>query len=259
MNRCSLLAVLAVTLVGCGPEVSARAESSTRSDSTLTPAPIVESPRVAPENGVPALPASLPAVLFSDLDAETAARMNGVVREVRAELGDAVREGEVLLVLDDAREVARVESATAALELARATFTRIESLLAKNLVTPAQMDEARFAVRAAEASLREAQVEFEHTRLVAPFTGVITRRMAGRGRSVREGEPLFRLTALQPLRALVRLPERDARGLRLNAPVLLQTEDGQQIAASIQRISPATDAESGTVEVLLAVPRPGPL
>jgi RND family efflux transporter MFP subunit len=201
----------------------------------------------------------LSAVLFSDLDAETAARMDGVVREVRAELGDAVREGQVLLVLDDAREVARLESATAALELARATFVRIESLLAKSLVTPAQMDEARFAVKAAEASLREAQVEFEHTRVVAPFTGVITRRMAGRGRSVQEGEPLFRLTALEPLRALVRLPERDARGLRLSAPVVLLTDDGQEIAASIQRISPATDPESGTVEVLLAVPRPGPL
>ena len=165
----------------------------------------------------------------------------------------------MLLVLDDAREEARVEAATAAAELARAQFKRLEGLGSNGFVTTAQIDSARFALRSAEAALHEAQIDLEHTRLTAPFAGVITRRTTGRGRPVRVGEPLFRLTALQPLRALVRLSERDARGLRVGASAQLITDDGVRVGARIQRVSPATDPESGTVEVLLEVPRPGPL
>ena len=259
MKLTSLFAFLPVLLAGCGPEVSARAESSTKSLDEVaasSPVPAAGSTSATAPTLTPSL---LPAVLFSDLDAELAARIDGVAREVKVELGDAVREGDVLLVLEDTRELARLESATAALELARATFTRVESLLSKNLVTAAQMDEARFGVRAAEAAQREAQVDLDHTRVIAPFAGVVTRRTVGRGRSVREGEPLFRLTALQPLRALVRVSERDARSLRAGVAASLITDDGREIRATVQRISPATDPESGTVEVLLDVPRPGPL
>lgn len=258
MKQKYLLGALAMVCVGCGGEVSARADTSTKSvNDTVSlaapPAVAVSAPAVDPAPVISA------AVLFSDLDAEPAARMDGVVQVVNVELGDAVRAGQVLAVLDDAREVARVESATASRDLARATFIRTESLLKNGYVTTAQMDEARFALRAAEATLREAQVELEHTRVVAPFSGVITRRMTGIGRAVAESEALFRLTALQPLRALVRVPERDAQGLRAGARAVLITESGAEIAASIQRVSPATDPASGTVEVLLNVPRPGPL
>jgi RND family efflux transporter MFP subunit len=260
MKRACLFPLLTV-LCACGPEVSARAmpqdSSSTKARFDRVPAP---ASRAAPDSlPAPTPSEGVPAVLFSDLDAELGARMPGVVQRVEAELGDAVQEGQVLLVLDDARERARVEAATAAAELASAQFKRLEGLGSNGFVTTAQIDSARFALRFAEAALHEAQIDLEHTRVTAPFAGVITRRTTGRGRPVRVGEALFRLTALQPLRALVRLPERDARGLRVGAAAELQTDDGVRIAARIQRVSPATDPESGTVEVLLDVPRPGPL
>jgi RND family efflux transporter MFP subunit len=254
--------LIAVTCAACGPEVSARdVPASTVNGSEANKAASDSLPGLGGVPPAPARPvtALIPVVLSSDLDADVGARMSGVVRQVNVELADAVREGDVLLVLDDAREVARVESSTAALELARAAHARAEGLAAKGFITAAQMDEARYALRKAEAALREAQVELEHTRITAPFSGVITRRMTGRGRPVREGEPLFRLTALQPLRALLRVSEPAARRLRVGESAMLITEDGVQVAAVVQRISPATDPESGTVEVLLNVPRPGPL
>ena len=263
MKQTALLPLLTV-LCACGPEVSARAmpqQDSSTTKAARAPADL-PAPAPAPESlraPAPALSLGIPAVLFSDLDAELGARMAGVVQRVEAELGDAVEEGKVLLVLDDAREQARVEAATAAAELARSQFKRLEGLGSTGFVTTAQIDSARFALRFAEAALHEAQIDLEHTRVTAPFAGVITRRTTGRGRPVRVGEPLFRLTALQPLRALVRLPERDARGLRVGTVAELRTDDGVRIAARIQRVSPATDPESGTVEVLLDVPRPGPL
>ena len=252
--------LLLVSVAACGPEVSARALNETDSASTKASAPAPDpQPETRPAPAPAPSPGSVPAVLFSDLDADLGARMTGVVQKLEVEMGDTVKEGQVLLVLDDAREQARVEAANAAVELAKAQFTRYEGLGTNGFVTTAQVDSARYALRAAEAAAHEAQIDLEHTRVVAPFAGVVTRRQTGRGRPVRVGEPLFRLTALQPLRALVRVPEREARGLRTGSAAQLITEDGVTIAARIQRVSPATDPESGTVEVLLDVPRPGPL
>jgi multidrug efflux pump subunit AcrA (membrane-fusion protein) len=88
---------------------------------------------------------------------------------------------------------------------------------------------------------------------------VVTRRHTGMGRPVREGEPLFRVTALQPLKAVARLPERDARGLRRGTVAALLDDAGGEIRAVISRIAPAVEPGSGTVEVLFDVPRPGTL
>lgn len=260
MRRICALVVAACVATGCGPEVSARAVPATTVDSVDSidgdaRATVDTALTKAVETAI----VQIPAVVFSDLDADLGARMAGVVERVEVELGDAVREGQVLLVLDDARERARVESATAVLDRARAEYTRTEGLFANGFVTSAQMDEAKYDLRLAESALRAAQVDLDHTRVIAPFSGVITRRMTGRGRPVEVGEPLFRLTALQALRALVRVPEREARSLRRGAPAVLTSDDGTNVAATVQRISPATDPESGTVEVLLEIPRPGPL
>jgi RND family efflux transporter MFP subunit len=200
----------------------------------------------------------VPALLYSDLDADVAARTTGVITRVSVELGDGVRAGQVLARLDDAREMARLAAATAAVERARADHARVDGLHASGYVTESDLDEARFQLHTAEAALRVAQVELEYMRVVAPFGGVVTRRHTGLGRVVREGEPLFRITALQPLRASARLAEHDARGLRRGAAALLFDGHGAQVEAHVVRVAPAVEPGSGTVEVILSVPKPGP-
>jgi RND family efflux transporter MFP subunit len=198
-------------------------------------------------------------VLYSDLDAEVGSRMDGVVRSVLVELGDRVVAGQTLAVLDDEPQVARAASAKAAFELAAREHVRADELLKKGFTTPAQHDESSYRREAAEATLREAEIELKHTRILAPFAGVVTRRLTGLGRPVREAEPLFRITAMQPLRALARVPEAAARAIRPGMPALLTADGGDEVVAKVARISPAVDPGSGTVEVLLDVPRPGPL
>lgn len=273
-----LLVLCAGVLLACGPEVKARDVppiDGVTSNRPLASAPVatgagyVASPASLQAGDAPAPLSStagagsgqitLPVLVYSDLDAEVAARTSGVVAKMSAELGDPVRAGQVLAVLDDAREVARLAAATAAMERARADYERMDGLRQGGFVTQAEADEARYQLSAAEAALRVSQVELEHTRVLAPFSGVVTRRHTGIGRPVREGDPLFRVTALQPLRAVARLPERDARGLRRGAVAALLDDAGTEIQAVISRIAPAVEPGSGTVEVLFDVPRPGPL
>jgi membrane fusion protein, multidrug efflux system len=258
----------AVAAAACGPDVGAHDAS----DALPLPLPLVAAePGALPVSIHAAAPAELDtwasvapaaahvAVLYSELDAEVGPRMDGVIRSVHADLGDAVQAGQLLAQLDDARQVARVASASATRDMARAEYERMNGLLQGGFVTTAQHEEALYRMRIADAALQEAQVELQHTRVVAPFAGVVTRRMAGAGRSVEEGRPLFRVTALRPLRALVRVPERDARAIRAGSRATLTADGGEDVGAAVIRVSPAVDPGSGTVELMLNVPEPGPL
>ena len=260
-----LLGGLPVT--GCGPDVRAGSvPPEVRSAVTGTALPAAEAAapvsEPVPPVVAPAAPATYTAVLYSDLDADVGARKDGVLVALAVELGDAVRAGQAIARLDDLREAARAESARGVLELVRAEHARAEAMRDKKVIAAADYEAVLLRLRAAEAALREAEVELELTRVVAPFDGVVTRRYGGRGRSIQEGEALYRITALQPLRALVRVPERAARALARGNPAVLRSDASDPAAlieAVIARISPAVDAGSGTVEVLLLVPRPGPL
>jgi RND family efflux transporter MFP subunit len=261
------LPLCAAVFTACGPEVTARDAPMLDGRAAANAAfehvagePVGTEPAAMPVS-FPTAGAEivLPAFLYSDHDAEVGARTTGVIAAIRAELGDAVRAGQVLAVLDDAREAARVVAAKATLERAQTEQVRTAELRQNGYVTQAELDDANHRLRTAEVELQLAEVEFAHTRVLAPFAGVVTRRLTGQGRHVREGEPLFRVTALRPLHALVRLPERDARGLRAGTAALLVADDGSHVETKVSRIAPAVDPGSGTVEVLFNVPQPGPL
>jgi membrane fusion protein, multidrug efflux system len=265
-----ILPLCAAALVACGPEVKAREVPSLDELAATVAAPTAYavSHQVPGERG-PAAPAdpardaaaaelTVPALLYSDLDADVAARATGVITTIHADLGDAVRAGQVLARLDDSREAARVAAATAALERARADHARIDGLHASGYVTAQELDKAQYELRTAEADMRVAQVDLDYRRVVAPFAGVVTRRHTGVGRAVREGDALYRITALQPLRASARIAEHDARGLRPGTAALLVDAAGAQVEARVVRVAPAVEPGSGTVEVVLNVPRPGP-
>jgi RND family efflux transporter MFP subunit len=274
-----MLPLCASVLLACGPEVRARdvppidgvpanhalaAGTVTTTDAayvaTQAAWPAAEaSSGFASATAAVSGPIVLPVLVYSDLDADVAARTAGVIARISAELGDAVRAGQVLAIMDDGREMARLAAAAAAAERARGEYERMEGLRQSGFATQAELDEARYQLSTSEAALRVAQVELEYTRVLAPFAGVVTRRHTGMGRPVREGEPLFRVTALQPLKAVARLPERDARGLRRGTVAALLDDAGVEIRAIISRIAPAVEPGSGTVEVLFDVPRPGTL
>jgi hypothetical protein len=75
--------------------------------------------------------------------------------------------------------------------------------------------------------------------------------MARVQRLVNAGDSLFRVTALAPVLATVRVPESAATGLRVGATARVLTAGGTSSQARVVRASPVLDAASGTREVVL--------
>lgn len=201
----------------------------------------------------------LPSVLYSEHDAEVTPRAAGVIASISVELGDRVGAGQLLATLRDEQELAALEAARATLDLATLEHERASRLREQSLITQAEVDQTTFRLRSAQAALQDAEVRLDYTRVRAPFAGAVSRRFVRTGQRVEEGAPLFRVTALQPLRAMLRVPELSAGELTPGRPLRLRSSGGQEVQARITRVAPAVDPSSGTVEILVDVPEPAGL
>jgi RND family efflux transporter MFP subunit len=194
---------------------------------------------------------SLPAQLYVEHDAAIYARSQGIVETILADLGTRVAARQLL---------ARLESADQSIALAQARdrhgdalvqAERQRALKTAGVVTQADSERVELDLRAATLALQKAQRDYDLTRIVAPFGGVVTGRSARIGRLVASGDSLFHLTALSPVLAAVRLPETSAFGIKLGAEADVLGPRGEKARARVVRASPVIDPASGTREVVL--------
>lgn len=143
----------------------------------------------------------------SKTTAQIAARVGGRVTAVEVRPGQMVDRGDLLARLDDREIAAKLVQARAVLDQVQADRARYAKLLADQAVTQAEFDavEARFTIAA--AAVTEAETQLDHTRIVAPFDGVVTRRLVDPGDLANPGIPLIALEDPVALRFEADIPE----------------------------------------------------
>lgn len=210
---------------------------------------------------------TLPATLESDPQATriVAATVPGRIVELRRNLGDSVRQGETLAVLES-REAAglqaEVQRAAAAAELARKTLARDEALHARGFRPLREVEISQAAARQAEVALRLAREQatasggrgssYNRIVIAAPISGRIIARTATLGQNfaadAAETE-LFRVARLDRLSITLSLSPADAGRVRPGIPVEV-TAPGRSQAARIRFVSPVLDAETRQVPAI---------
>jgi len=239
----SLLFLCPAVVLACGREIEIDPRTITATKAASAAA--------APADARPA--AALVAVLYAEREADTRTRNDGIVDKVLVELGDPVAAGQLLAVLKDEREAAQVTAARASFELASSEHARAIELRAQELITQAEVDQAVYRFKTAEAALHDAQAQLEYTRIRAPFAGVVSHRYVRSGQAVVETDAIVRVTAPRPLRAELLVPEIEASRIAIGDRVQLRGVDGSAGMAVVARIAPVVDPVAGTVEILLEV------
>jgi membrane fusion protein, multidrug efflux system len=207
-------------------------------------------------------PLTLPSQLYVEHDAAVLARSSGMVEAIKADMGATVAAGQELARLESVDQEIALAQAKEKLARTKQTLDRQRALTTAGVVTQADSEQVEFEYREAELALRKAQRDFDLTRIVAPFAGVVTSRAARVQRMVNPGDSLFRVTALAPILASVRVPETAASGLKVGAEAQILGSGGANAHAKVIRASPILDAASGTRELVLEIPagsrlRPG--
>lgn len=244
-GRATLL-VSAALLAACGSDPSPR-------EASATPPPAEPAQPIAAETATVAVPLELPAQLYVDHDAMVIARTEGIIESVYVDLGARVREGQLLARLESVDQDIAVAQAQEALDNARRILDRQRILAESGFVAPSDSELAATQMQHAALELRQAQRNRDLTRIVAPFNGAITARLARPRRLVAPGDSLFQVTALRPLLVSVRVPEVPSRSITLGSPGQVVAPGIGTVPARVLRASPTVDAGSGTREIILQV------
>jgi len=178
--------------------------------------------------------------------------MLGRVMDLAADEGDTVREGELLVQLDDQDLRAQAAQSRAALDLAQVSVSLAEVNTARarrdleravtqfegHAISQEQLDHARTAAESAEAQQRIALAQVEtaraqvgviearlaDTRISAPFTGVVAKRWIMAGDVVQPGQPILAIYDLEHVWVTANLEETKLADIQLGDSVDLSVD-----------------------------------
>jgi len=200
-----------------------------------------------------------PSHLMVDQEVVVMARITGIVDTITVDRGAVVKQGQPLCTLDSREAEANVREAKEDMDLKQAEFRRSESLANSKVGSAQDLDQKRAEYQVAEARYEKAKTLRDYTVIRAPFAGVVTEKYARVGQKVIEdrAEPLFKVTATEPLLARLYLPEEDLLRVKPGDRVEVVPDrfPDAKTTGEVQFISPAIDPASGTFQVVIRVHR----
>jgi membrane fusion protein, multidrug efflux system len=227
--------------------------------------------------------------LVAEQQADVSSERDGRVVQVAVQIGDHVKRGQLLALLDDRvlrsicesqkNRIASVRAQASEWDseelTARSDLRRADQMRADKIISEETWEHAKYRVdetiaevhhfhdeeAVAQADLQTATLQLEQSRIVAPFDGVIGRSSVRLDQEVKTGDVLFWITAEAPLRVLFTVPESEMAAFSIGKPLELTTADYPNLRqpGRIVRVSPVVDPASGSVQVIGAVVGPSPL
>lgn len=215
-------------------------------------------------------------------------KVGGRVLRMEIDLGDRVQRGQLVALVEDDEYVQAVRQAEAELAVARANRAEAQSSLEINeralaraktlreggVSSEAQLDTAMSAklagqaqlevttagVTRAQANLESARIRLGYTRVHANWSGedqerVVSERFVDEGGTVAANGALFSIVQLDPIVAVIEIPERDYTELELGKPASLTTDSypGRSFQGRVTRIAPVFRRATRQARVELSV------
>lgn len=195
------------------------------------------------------------AVVEAIQQATVGAQVPGRVLEVKADAGQVVKKGDVLMRID-AREAAEAaRAAEAQYANARVHYERTKSLVAQKFMSAAALDKAKADFDAAAANRAAAGASQSHATILAPITGIVARRHAELGDMAMPGTPLFTIYQPGGLRVTASIPQYRLKDMRAVKTARVEfPESGQWVDATAVQVLPTADSATHVSQVRVTLP-----
>lgn len=238
---------------------------SSLATSTLAQSPAVPVVAVEAKREIVTESLQLTGTVTARRQASLSPRITGLVQSVAVDAGSYVEAGEALLTLDSTLAELAAQSAEADREAAQTQLDESNRLLeeTRRLLTSKSVPETQFlnrqaaatmaasAARRAEVALRQSQELVARHTVVAPFSGVIARKLTEAGEWVSTGAPVLRLVELEGARVDVQIPQERITAIADDTPVefTLDSAPDKSIAGRITARVPVSNPDTRTALV----------
>ena len=192
------------------------------------------------------------------------AMQSGSLKTIYKDIGDAVKKGEILAVLENPEFSWKQKTLKVELRSKKIKFDRLKSIQKKTpaLTTLQEVDDAEAACLLIEAKLKNIEEQMAFLDIKAPFSGIVTQRFVDDGAMIQNGinnpnaTALFEIQEINPIRLNIPLPETDARSVKkgMIANVSFPELPEKTFTARVSRTANSLDPKSKTMRVEIDIP-----
>lgn len=188
--------------------------------------------------------------------------------EVRVNVGDVVKKGQVLAVFSDETVRAEVDQARAAVQEAQANASeafanaeRARKLESSGALSAQQVTQyitaertANARVQSAKATLTQQQLRLKYTQVVAPDSGLISARSATVGAVVGVGAEMFRMIRQGRLEWRAEVTAPDLARIKAGSRAVVRAASGVEVAGKVRTVAPSVDPQTRIALVYVDLP-----
>ena len=254
MRRSTLVNMIFISLymsyfIGCGNNNN-RSENDKKDETPVIPVEVA-----VIETGNITATITSTATLEAEEETEVVAKVGGVVEQIFFEEGMPVKAGEILAKLDDEKIRAQLDQTQASLQKLKNSQERNEVLFNKDLISAEDHQASKYDYEFQKAAYEMARLELDYTSIRSPIDGIVAERYIKVGNMVTVNTAVFKVTAVDPLWAVLYIPEQHLGKLQAGQSATLKVDAlGKALCHGfVKRISPVVDPNTGTVKVTVEV------
>ncbi|NMA73888.1 MAG: efflux RND transporter periplasmic adaptor subunit [Bacteroidales bacterium] len=258
------LRVIILIVMGVGLVTLHSCSSNESKGKTSNPVPVkIYSPSQIEDGGL-----SLSGEIVAKQTANISTRMMGYINKIYVKPGDKVSQGQLLLSIsnDDilakkSQVQAMINEAEAAVKNAERDYERFKTLRQQNSVSDKELENVSLQrtsmlskLEMARQQMNEVNAMLAYTNIRAPFSGVITQKMADEGSMANPGMPLLVMEQNSELQVIASVPENHIRNVKVGDVTKITLKSiGETIDGRIIELSPSAHRTGGQYAMKIAI------
>lgn len=183
------------------------------------------------------------------------AKVSGFLREIRVDKGSAVRQGQVLAVIESTEVDRDAQALRADAENKQRSAERLRALGKQGIVSARDLEDAEAQASIAKEKLASQAAVQGYRNVVAPFSGVVTQRFADPGALIQNGgnsstaQPIVSLAQVDRLRVVFYLDQQVAPRVKAGQSLELSPSERPDLVRTVRlaRLAGALDPKTRTL------------
>jgi RND family efflux transporter MFP subunit len=184
--------------------------------------------------------------------------VSGKVNYLPLDEGSTFHQGDCIAGLDPESYRLGLDAATAGLNQVTDEYNRLQKMHAKGSLAESDFEKVSNTLKQVQAQQKLAAKNLADTKLFAPISGVILKRLSEPGEVVGSGYPVYVLADISSIKVSASVPESELRYMKLGqtAKVYIAAIDSHFVG-KISEIGALADPYTRTYAVKIELPNPG--
>jgi membrane fusion protein (multidrug efflux system) len=183
-------------------------------------------------------------------EVELRSEIEGTIRKINFEEGTRVRQGQILVQIDDSELQPNIQKLQAQLETAREEYSRKKQLIDIEGISQEEFEVAQLKVTTLQSDIQLVEARLRKSKITAPFDGIIGLRKVSQGAFVSVGNDIAKLVQSDPVKIEFSVPELHAGKITVGTEVHFTLTGSDKVyKATVFATEPVLDPDTRSLRI----------